>query len=125
MKLTTLTAVAAVGVLAACGPKAETKSTDAGTKTSATAPSDGMASTTSTSQVGKVVNGTGIVTAVDEKAGTITLDHDAIADAGWPAMTMAFNAPAEIIAKSKVGEKVAFELRIVDMGGEITAIKPR
>lgn len=57
-------------------------------------------------------------------AGTVTLDHEAIEAAGWPAMTMAFKAPASLIAKAKPGEKVIFDLRIEDMGGEITDMKP-
>ena len=34
------------------------------------------------------VKGHGTVTAIDKSAGTITLDHGAIPEAKWPAMTM-------------------------------------
>lgn len=72
---------------------------------------------------GAMVKGTGTVTAVDDAAGTVTLDHDAIPAAGWPAMTMAFKAPASVVASAKPGDKVAFDLRIEGMGGEIVDMK--
>ena len=117
--------VAAFASLAACGPKNETKAPAA-----ATIALDTGATTVSTdtavpvSQVGKMVKGKGVVVAVDAAAGTVTLDHEAIEAAGWPAMTMPFKAPASLIAKAKPGEKVTFDLRIEDMGGEITSMKP-
>ncbi len=91
--------------LAACGQKSETKP----------APSASAGPVTP----GTMVKGTGIVTAVDTAAGTVTLNHEAIPAAGWPAMTMAFKAPAAIVASAKPGDKVAFDLRIEAMGGEI------
>ena len=121
MKLMTVTLLAALGTLAACGQKAESKAPAAAA--SSTTHPDAMAGMVPASQVGKMVKGTGIVSAVDVKAGTITLDHDAIADAGWPAMTMAFSAPADVVAKAKPGEKVVFDLRIEDKGGTVTAIE--
>ena len=121
MKTMTITLLVTLGALAACGQKFET---------AATAPASGaanqtgaMASMAPAPQVGKMVKGKGTVTAIDAKAGTVTLDHEAIPEAGWPAMTMSFSAPTEVVAKVVPGEKVAFDLRIGDMGGTITGIE--
>jgi hypothetical protein len=38
-------------------------------------------------------------------------------------MTMAFKAPAAVIAAAKPGEKIAFDMRIEDRGGTIVAIE--
>ena len=52
------------------------------------APSDAM---TMAPEV-RNAKGTGTVSAVDVAAGKVTLDHDAMPDLGWPAMTMGFKA---------------------------------
>ena len=65
------------------------------------------------------------VKAVDTEEAKITLKHEAIPDAGWPAMTMAFSAAPPIVAKARIGEKVAFDLKLGAVGGEVTAIGPR
>ena len=124
MKMMTVTLLVTFGALAACGQKSETAITAAASGVAGQngAMADEMARTAPTSQVGKMVKGTGIVTAVDAKAGTVMLDHDAIPAAGWPAMTMAFSAPADVIAQAKVGEKVIFDLRIEEKGGVIISI---
>ena len=70
--------------------------------------------------------GEGAVTAVDEKAGTLTIHHGPIPTLGWPAMTMAFKAdPRNILQNIKPGQNVSFKL--MQMGGAITVteIKPR
>ena len=121
MKIMTVTLLVTLGALAACGQKSESSGSAAAS--SAASPASDMSGIAPTSQVGKTVQGAGIVTAVDAKAGTVTLDHEAIPDAGWPAMTMAFSAPADVIAKAKPGEKVAFDLRIEDKGGTILDLK--
>jgi Cu(I)/Ag(I) efflux system periplasmic protein CusF len=71
----------------------------------------------------KMAKGTGKVTAVDKSAGTITLDHGPIAEANWPAMTMAFKAAPTLIDSVKVGDQVNFELKLEGSTGEVTAIK--
>jgi len=38
----------------------------------------------------KTAKGVGVVKAIAKTAGTITLDHEAIPEASWPAMTMGF-----------------------------------
>ncbi|MGI8943877.1 MAG: copper-binding protein [Qipengyuania sp.] len=66
---------------------------------------------------------TGTVTAIDARAGKVTLDHAAIAEANWPAMTMEFDARSELLEDIEVGDKVVFDVSIKDGGGEVTAIR--
>ena len=68
----------------------------------------------------------GVVTAIDAKAGTVTIHHGPIAKLSWPAMTMAFKAnPASLLQGVKVGQSVTFAL--MQMGGAttLTAIQPK
>ena len=71
--------------------------------------------------------GEGTVDSVDAKAGTVNLNHGAIASLGWPAMTMEFKAAnASLLKDAKPGARVSFEF--VERGaGEwvITAIAPK
>ncbi|MEO7688025.1 MAG: copper-binding protein [Sphingomonas sp.] len=124
MKMTVplIAATGALALLAGCGPKAADK-TDA-TAANAAAPAMAMPAP-GVAQAGKIVKGVGEVTAIDAAAGKITLKHEAIPDAGWPAMTMAFTAAPPIVAKARVGEKVAIDLKLGAVGGEVTAIGPR
>lgn len=64
----------------------------------------------------------GTVTAIDAAKGTITLDHGAMSELGWPAMTMAFSAKPEQLAGIKVGDKVNFEIDWDGKAGTITKI---
>jgi Cu/Ag efflux protein CusF len=124
MKVTVsmIASTAALALLAGCGPKAADKTE----VTASNAMAPGMAMPAAgTTQAAKTVKGVGEVTAIDSVAGKITLKHEAIPDAGWPAMTMAFIAAPPIVAKAKVGEKVAFDLKLGAAGGEVTAIRPR
>src|SRR5690348_18370010 len=58
------------------------------------------------------VQGVGVVKAVDTAKNTITLQHEAIAAIGWPAMTMPFKvASPELLKHVKVGDKVQFTFR--------------
>lgn len=131
MKRLVLTTVALslAGLLAACGQK-ETAKADAAP---AGAPSAEMpAATTPASRPAmagmdmaagaKMAKGTGTVTAIDAKAGTITLDHGPIPEANWPAMTMGFKAAPPLAQSVKVGDKVDFDLKLEGGAGEITAI---
>lgn len=67
-------------------------------------------------------HGVGIVRAIDTANGTITLQHQAIASIGWPAMTMAFHTTPEVLKQAKVGEKVQFTLHPDGMRSVVTAI---
>jgi RND family efflux transporter MFP subunit len=69
--------------------------------------------------------GEGFVDAIDAKAGTVAINHGAIASLNWPAMTMEFTVANNALLKDlKPGAAVAFEF--VERGpGEwvITAVK--
>ena len=59
---------------------------------------------------GRTGKGTGVITAIDRDAGTLTLKHQPIAALGWPAMTMDFKAtPPSLLEGLKVGQKIAFD----------------
>ena len=70
--------------------------------------------------------GVGTVDSIDAKAGTVSLNHGAIASLKWPAMTMEFKvANASLLQGLKPGAKVAFEF-VERQPGEwvVTAITP-
>lgn len=65
----------------------------------------------------------GVVKAIDTARGTITLQHDAIATIGWPAMTMPFKvASPDLLDHMKVGDKVKFTLHPAGMDSTVTLI---
>jgi Cu/Ag efflux protein CusF len=83
----------------------------------------GMAGTQATKPT--EAKGVGIVKAIDIAKSTITLQHQAIATIGWPAMTMTFKAdPPALLQKVKVGESVRFTLHPAGMASTVTAISP-
>lgn len=81
----------------------------------------GMAMPASATKTGK---GTGEITGIDAKAGTLTIKHTAIAALGWPAMTMSFKAnPPSLLKGLKPGQKIGFDAK-QGMGlPEVTAIR--
>lgn len=123
----TTAALGLAGLLAACGQKeaakTETAVAPAAEMPAATTPagSPAMAGMNMAADA-KMAKGTGTVTAIDAKAGTITLDHGPIPEANWPAMTMGFKAAPTLVQSVKVGDKVAFDLKLEGGAGEITAI---
>jgi Cu(I)/Ag(I) efflux system membrane fusion protein len=55
-------------------------------------------------------HGVGTVDSVDVKAGTVHMNHEAIASLKWPAMTMEFHAANEALLKDlRPGTRVEFE----------------
>ena len=71
----------------------------------------------------KMARGIGTVKSVDTKKGTVTLDHQAINELSWPAMTMSFKvAKAELLNGITVGQRVNFTLQWNDMSPVVTAI---
>lgn len=71
------------------------------------------------------VQGVGVVKAIDNAKGTITLQHEAISSIGWPAMTMPFKvASPELLTRAKVGDRVQFTLRQAGAASTVTAIRP-
>lgn len=117
-------ALAAAVLLSACGKKADTPAAEP----SAT---ETLAATDPAADMGKMempvgatmAKSTGTVTAIDKAGGKITLDHAAIPEVKWPAMTMAFAAKPALLEGIAVGDKVAFEVTINGNAGEVTAIK--
>jgi Cu(I)/Ag(I) efflux system protein CusF len=129
MKRLVLTTVAMglAGLLAACGQK-ETAKAETASAPAAAAPVTPPASSPAMAGMdmsagAKMAKGTGTVTAIDAKAGTITLDHGPIPEANWPAMTMGFKAGPAVAQSVKVGDKVAFDLKLQGGAGEVTAIQ--
>lgn len=121
-------ALCLVALTAACGKKAETpiaaETNQAAPAAAMSGDMGNMAMPPSASSAIKA-KGHGTVTAIDKTAGTITLDHDAIPEAKWPAMTMAFKAAPAITDAVKLGDKVDFDLTLTGSAGEVTAITKR
>lgn len=129
---TLMTMLAAPMALAACGSGEETAETSDMPMATQNMPMDENTSMdgknmpmTQPGKVGQTASGEGTVTAIDAEAGTITIDHGAIPAVEWPAMAMAFAADAPSRQKVAVGDKVTFEFRKTDTGGEITSIAKR
>lgn len=70
----------------------------------------------------QTAHGSGTIKAIDKASGTITLDHGPIPEINRPAMTMTFKAARALMDRAKVGDKVAFALRLEGNAGEMTAI---
>ena len=71
------------------------------------------------------VQGVGVVKAIDTAKGAITLQHEAIAAIGWPAMTMPFKVASPALLKSvQVGDRVQFTLRPAGAASTLMSIKP-
>lgn len=124
-RLTLTTAVVALAVgLSACGKKEVTAPVPAQSAMANTAPAaSGDISKMDMSGGATMAKGSGAVTAVDPNAGTITLDHGPIPEANWPAMTMTFKAGSAVTGAVKPGDKVNFDLKLQNGGGEVTAVR--
>ena len=107
LKIAALAAVSAG--LSGCGQNAEAPTAEASV---AAAP-----------VTGKSGKATGMVTAIDAEAGTITLDHGAIPAVGWPPMKMGFSAKPDLLAGIAVGDKIDFDVTVTANGGQVTAIQ--
>ena len=115
-----MTAIAALSVvLSGCDKKAEAPKADA-PKVASTVDTMSNVAMPEGSKMGK---GSGTVTAVDAATGEITLDHEAIAAVGWPAMKMSFSAKPDLLKGIAVGDKVDFEVTVTRSAGEVTHIK--
>lgn len=69
------------------------------------------------------VEAEGTITAIDNEAGTITIDHGPVPAVDWPAMTMGFTADPGLRERVEVGDQVKFQFRQTASGGEITSIE--
>jgi Cu/Ag efflux protein CusF len=121
----TLAVLLAATSMAACGRKTEAPAALAApAPAAAPAPTNDMAGM-DMAPADKMAKGVGTVAAIDKTAGTITLDHRAIPEAGWPPMVMGFKAAPALLNDVAVGDKVAFDLKLHDGSGEVTAITKR
>ncbi|RXR31145.1 copper-binding protein [Sphingobium fluviale] len=109
--------LAVVAALSACKKEAEAPAP----APSSTMMSDNMAEMPMAGAM-KHGMGAGMVTTIDAAKGTITVDHGAIAELQWPAMTMAFAVKPEQLSDIKVGDKVDFEIDWDGKTGTITKI---
>lgn len=109
---------AALLVLAGCG---DTKSEPEATESPATQTGE-MGEMAGMESAPIKAKSTGTITALDKAAGRVTLDHEAIPEAEWPAMTMGFDADPAILGDVEVGDKVAFDIEIAGSSGNVTAI---
>jgi Cu(I)/Ag(I) efflux system periplasmic protein CusF len=122
----TTAALGLAGLFAACSQKEAAKTETAAAPAAdapvaaAPAPSSGMAGMDMAADA-KMAKGTGTVTAVS--ADSVTIAHGPIPEANWPAMTMGFKASPDLAKQVKVGDKVAFDLKLQGGAGEITAIQ--
>ncbi|MBN9506651.1 MAG: copper-binding protein [Sphingopyxis granuli] len=123
MKSLSILALGSAVLLAACGQNADKPDNTAEASATMGDMSGDMGNMAMPAETAKVAKGTGTVKAIDETAGTITLEHGPIAEANWPAMTMAFKAAPALIDSVAVGDKVAFDLALKDGIGEVTAIQ--
>lgn len=74
----------------------------------------------------KTGQGTGVITAIDTKANTLTIRHGAIPSVNWPAMTMTFKAsPPALLHGLSVGQTIEFDVRTQGMAAEVTAVRPK
>ncbi|MBP2158712.1 MULTISPECIES: copper-binding protein [Asticcacaulis] len=81
-------------------------------------------STVSQAAVVKTGTGTGVVKAIDAKAGTVTIDHEPIAAVGWGAMTMNFPVtPPSLLDGVVAGQTVTFDVTVTDNKPVITGIR--
>ena len=109
MTRTLFLGIACAASLAACSPgnppphQAAQSSTPPARAASASAPMSAMGSEPA-SAAPISAHGVGRVTAMDVSAGTITIDHQAIPEANWPAMTMAFHAAPAVLRTAHVVE---------------------
>lgn len=115
--------IGSVALLSACGQKTDSNSATAQPQASA-GNGSAMGNMVMSSDP-KKAKGIGTVTAIDKAAGKITLDHQAIPEVGWPAMTMTFDAKPAVLGGVAVGDKVAFDVTIRGNAGEVTSATMR
>jgi Cu(I)/Ag(I) efflux system membrane fusion protein len=73
----------------------------------------------------KVVTGSGVIQDINADANTVNLQHKAIDELGWPAMTMDFAVMSDVdLSKLSVNESVMFQLEKHGDSYMITSIHP-
>lgn len=125
MQKTTFMMTMSVLVLAGCSPQAPEPATPAPVaETPAPAPAmAGMPMSVETPAAAGPITSMGKITAIDATAGTLTLDHQAIPEVKWDAMSMAFTATDPAMLKDlKVGDMVVFDLKSAAEPSKISRI---
>ena len=109
----------AANLLVACAaPSGEDTAADASAQ--ATAP---MQAPERTNEVAQHASATGIITAIDPAAKTITIDHGPVPALEWPAMTMTFQAGGVDLNGFSAGDPISFEFSASGMTAELTALR--
>lgn len=110
-----ITLLLTVVLLAACSSPTDEQArrAETTTPTAPAAPAEQPVTSAST---------TGLVTAVDPPAKTITIAHKPVPELQWPAMTMTFQAPDVDLSGIKPGDHVSFEFTSTGMNGTITSL---
>jgi Cu(I)/Ag(I) efflux system protein CusF len=68
--------------------------------------------------------GRGTLNSIDRAAGTVNISHEAVASAGWPAMTMSFKlADPTAVPELAPGTRIEFSFT-TDGGGTVTRLAP-
>lgn len=120
MQKTIWTTMISVAALAACSPQAAAPSAEA---PAAPAPAMAAMPMPAVSEATGPVTSSGKIVAIDTAAGTVTLDHQAIPEVKWEAMSMAFTATDPAMLKDlKVGDSVSFDLKSAAEPTKITRI---
>lgn len=120
---TLMTMLAAPLALAACDSGEETADMD-DMPMAESMPAEDMPMMGSDGEM-RMASAEGTVTAIDDEAGTITIDHGPAAAVDWPAMTMTFQADEGSRQKVAVGDEVAFDFHTGEGGSQITSITKR
>lgn len=108
---TIMTTVIATLTLTACGDSAPTG------ERATTMPSMPAGGQTAVEHVGR-----GTLNSIDRAAGTVNISHEAVASAGWPAMTMDFKlADPAAVPDVAPGQRIEFHFT-TDGGGTVTRI---
>ncbi len=116
---------ASASLIAACSPQApEPAATVPAPEPAAAAPPSmpDMPMPAANPSAGPVTS-SGKITAIDAAAGAVTIDHQAIPEVKWEAMTMAFTTtdPA-MLQDLKVGDSVSFDLKSASEPTKISRI---
>lgn len=104
-------ALALALLLVACGEKQNTAPENRAAATGAPAPA----------ATDKVYSGAGTVKSIT--GNQMAIAHGPIAGIGWPAMTMTFTAPPNLVGGVKVGDKVDFSFRQNGSAYVLTSVK--
>lgn len=120
-----LVALSLAAALTACKKADEAPAVaEAPAAATSSTPAADMAGMSAASDV-KSAKGSGTISAIDRAAGTVTIDHAPIPEISWPAMNMAFKVAPDVIKDAKVGDKIAFDMKLENGASTVMAIEKR